>query len=149
VSGDCVLSVPEPVAAAQAAAQVSSAVTERLRAKGSEQTNSRKRTTRRHCHPIRHGRARRLPHGNSARAIGRKLSRDHHTVTRSLTANAGEELAFSLALMGAGPAAREVVGYMGGSEELLASVQEALFGYWAERGRHRLRLAQLALESLI
>jgi len=83
--------------------------------------------------------------GLSARAIGRKLGRDHHTVRRHLQPARGEELALNLAIYGRGAEARELVALLGGSPELGMEVENAIQASRAFIKSERERIEALAV----
>jgi hypothetical protein len=75
----------------------------------------------------------------SARGIGRRLGRDHHTVRRHLQAEWGHDLALSLGVCGRAIDAREMLARLGSTDEFKAEVEWVIDTHraWSTRERQR------------
>jgi hypothetical protein len=86
--------------------------------------------------------------GLSARAVARRLGRDHHTVRRHLDPERGALLAVDLAIHGKRGAAREMVRHLGDAAAVSANVEDCLatFEAWVTWEQARIdRIANACL----
>lgn len=86
--------------------------------------------------------------GLSARAVGRRIHRDHHTVLRHLQAEWGEDLALSLALRGMADEAREMAWRLKESNTIGSDVEKFLATHRAWITFERDRVNRIADEVL-
>lgn len=77
----------------------------------------------------------------SARSIGRRLGRDHHTVRRHLQAERGQDLALWLGVSGRAVEAREMLARLGSTDEFRMEVEWVIQTYlaWSTREREKLK----------
>ena len=86
--------------------------------------------------------------GLSARAVSRRVNRDHHTVLRHLQQEWGEELALGLALRGKSDEAREMVERLGNSDSFGAEVEKYVATHRAWLNFERKRVNKIGEEVL-